>query len=114
MLKKQPLDSDLTAIASLTHNDKKVIVSDGTNWQSRLLVTADISDITGKYVSIAGNETITGAKTFSAYTIISNTENKKTYKLIMICTWLIRLTQALLSSQKEIQIIAKRLMIYKK
>jgi len=39
---KQPLDTDLTAIAGLTHGNRRVIISDGSTWTRRALVAGDI------------------------------------------------------------------------
>jgi len=49
---KQPLDTDLTAIAGLTHSNRHVMVSNGSSWTRRALEEADlpslsISKITG-------------------------------------------------------------------
>ncbi len=39
---KQPLDSDLTAIAALTHSSGHVMISNGTAWTRRALLESDI------------------------------------------------------------------------
>jgi hypothetical protein len=39
---KQPLDTDLTTIAGLTHSNRSVLISDGSTWTRRALVAGDI------------------------------------------------------------------------
>lgn len=70
---KQPLDSDLTAIAGLTHSNRHVMVSNGSSWIRRALEEADlpslsISKITGLQTLLDGKEpaiTGTGNKVLS-------------------------------------------------
>jgi hypothetical protein len=45
----QPLDGDLTDIAALTHTNRHVMISDGTDWTRRALVAADLPDLSGTY-----------------------------------------------------------------
>lgn len=42
---KQPLDTDLTTIAGLTHSNRHVLISDGSTWTRRALVEADIPSL---------------------------------------------------------------------
>ena len=42
---KQPLDTDLTAIAGLTHSNRHVIISNGTNWTRRALAEDDLPSL---------------------------------------------------------------------
>jgi hypothetical protein len=64
--KYQPLDSDLTAIAGLTHSNRHVLISNGTNWTRRALAEDDlpslsISKITGLQTALDSKEpAITG------------------------------------------------------
>lgn len=56
--------SSLSDVGSATPTNRNVLVADGTDWESRALVEADISDL-GSYGSISGTETITGAWSFN-------------------------------------------------
>jgi hypothetical protein len=68
---KQPLDSDLTTIAALTHSNRHVLISNGTNWTRRALEEADLPSLSSaklpsNIVYTDNTQTISGAKTFSA------------------------------------------------
>lgn len=47
----QPLDADLTAIAGLTHSNRHVLISNGTNWTRRALVAEDIPNLSAAKIT---------------------------------------------------------------
>lgn len=76
--KYQPLDADLTAIAGLTHSNRHVLISNGTNWTRRALEEADLpslsaSKLPATVVYTDNAQTITGVKTFNPNTNFGNT-----------------------------------------
>lgn len=60
----QPLDGDLTAIAALSGTGFAKRTGANT-WSVGGLVAGDIPDVSATYVTIAGTQTVSGAKTFS-------------------------------------------------
>ncbi len=49
--KYQPLDTDLTAIAGLTHSNRHVLISDGSTWTRRALVAEDIPNLSAAKIT---------------------------------------------------------------
>ena len=49
--KYQPLDTDLTAIAALTHSNRHVLISDGSTWTRRALVAEDIPNLSATKIT---------------------------------------------------------------
>lgn len=48
---KQPLDSDLTAVAALTHSNRHVMVSNGSSWTRRALVEDDLPSLSAAKIT---------------------------------------------------------------
>jgi hypothetical protein len=48
---KQPLDTDLTAIAGLTHSNRHVLISNGTTWTRRALEEADLPNLSAAKIT---------------------------------------------------------------
>jgi hypothetical protein len=81
--KYQPLDTDLTTIAGLTHSNRHVLISNGTNWTRRALEEADlpslsISKITGLQTALDSKEPAISGTAYKVLSIQSDGSGVKT------------------------------------
>lgn len=70
---KQPLDSDLTAIAGLSDTSKGFLKKTGSGtWELDTNTYLTTSSASSTYVNLTGAQTISGAKTFTANVVTKN------------------------------------------